>query len=134
MKPTPPQKQRPTWLHLLGLFLCGMGVCFALTFVALGFSHEEVAKQKHRLLAQVDEMKSALTAARVPDDQIAGLLRVHKAALVTEATHEHFIILSFFVLLSLLVASVGLIVMLWAKLRAVLAPNEALHATAAPGT
>jgi len=122
-------------LQLFGVFLCGSGLCFALAFVGLGFSHEEVTKQRHRLLAQMDEMKNALVAAKVPEEQIPGLLSVHKSAVVTEAVHEHFIILSFFGLLSLLVSSLGLTVVLWAKLRKFCSPNEPLHATAAaPGS
>ncbi len=115
-----------TWLEVFGVFLCGMGLCLAFAFVGVGISHEQVNKDKQRVLAQMDEMKSALIVAKVPEEQIPGLLRVHKAALVTEAAHEHFIILSFCVLLSLLVSSVGLVVILWARLRTVLSPNKSL--------
>jgi hypothetical protein len=119
-------QQKRTALEVFGVLLCGMGLCFAVGIVGVSYSQEEVVKEKHQLLTQIHEMKSALAVAKVPEEQIPGLLRVHKAALVSEATHEHFIILSFFVLLSLLVSSVGLIVMLWAKLQAIVQSNKSL--------
>jgi hypothetical protein len=105
-------------LEIFGILLCGVGLCFAITFVGLGWSDEQLAKEKQQVATKLDEMKSTLTAAKIPAEQISGLLRVHKAALVAEATHTHFILLSFFILLSLLVSSVGLTVFLWGKLRA----------------
>ena len=105
-------------MELVGITLCGLGFCFALTFVSVSYSEKRVAKEKQELMAKMDEMRSALTAAKIPEEQMLGLLRVHKSALVSETTHMHFIILSFFVLLSLLLGSVGLTIVLWAKLRA----------------
>jgi hypothetical protein len=119
-------------VQLLGIVLSGMGLCFALAFVGVNYSEQRLAKEKQHLMAKMDEMKSALTTAKIPPEQIPGLLRVHRAALVSETTNEHFIILSFFILMSLLVSSVGLLVVLWAKLRALSPPNPALQATAAP--
>jgi hypothetical protein len=117
-------KQPRKWLlvQLLGMFLSGVGLCFALAFVGVHYSEERLAKEKQQVATKMDEMRGALTAAKVPAEQIPGLLRVHKAALVRETTSEHFIILSFFILLSLLVSSMGLIVTLWAKLRALSPP------------
>jgi hypothetical protein len=111
--------QQRKWpiLELVGVAICGMGLCFALGFVGVSYSEDRVAKEKQELLARMDEMKIALAAAKIPEEQIPGLLCVHKSALVSETTHMHFIILSFFVLLSLLIASVGLTIVLWAKLR-----------------
>ena len=111
------QRQKWAILELLGVLLCGVGLCFALAFIGANYSEERIAKEKQQVVVKMDEMKSALTAAKIPPEQIPGLLQIHKAALVSEVTHEHFIILSFFVLLSLLVASIGLTVILWAKLR-----------------
>ena len=126
-------KQPRKWqlVQFLGILLSGMGLCFALAFVAVNYSEERLAKEKQQLTAKMDEMKSALATAKVPPEQIPGLLRIHKAAVVSESTNEHFIILSFFILLSLLLSSVGLIVVLWAKLRTLSSPNPALQATAA---
>ena len=111
--------------------MSGIALCFALAFVAVNYSEERLAKEKQQLTAKMDEMKSALTVAKVPTEQIPGLLFIHKAALVSETTNEHYLILSFFILLSLLVSSVGLIIALWAKLRLLSPPNPALQATAA---
>jgi hypothetical protein len=105
-------------LEIFGILLCGVGLCFTITFVGLGWSDEQLAKEKQEVVTKMDEMKIALTAAKVPAEQISGLLRIHKAALVAEATHTHFILLSFFILLSLFVSSVGMTVFLWGKLRA----------------
>jgi hypothetical protein len=118
MKQTASQRQKWPILEMAGIILCGLGLCFALAFVGVSYSEERITKEKQELMAKMDEMKTALTAAKIPEDQIPGLLRVHKSALVSETTHMHFIILSFFVLLSLLLASVGLTIVLWAKLRA----------------
>lgn len=114
---TTPRRKWPV-LEMFGIFLGGVGLCFAVIFVGLGCSDEQLAKEKQQVATKMDEMKSALTAAKIPAEQIPGLLRVHKAALVAEAAHEHFILLSFFILLSLLVSSVGWAVFLWARLRA----------------
>lgn len=117
MKSTSKRIRKWPILEMFGIFLCGGGLCIALASVGVSYSQEMMTREKQQLLGQVDEMKAALVAAKVPDDQISGLLRIHKATLVNEASHEHFIILSFFVLLGLLLSSVGLTVMLWAKLR-----------------
>ena len=103
--------------EIAGIFLCGVGVSFALTFVGLGFSEEILTNQKHRVAESVKEMKSALATAKVPDDQITGLIRIHKAALASQAAQEHFLALAFFILLSLLVAAFGFTVILWARFR-----------------
>ncbi len=121
-------------MQLMGILLTGMGLCLALAFVGINCSEERLAKEKQQLAAKMDEMKSALTAAKVPPEQIPGLLRVHKAALVSETTNEHFIILSFLVLLSLFLSSVGLIVSLWAKVRTLSQPNPAGKISAPPET
>jgi hypothetical protein len=105
-------------LEIVGIALCGIGLWLALAFVGVSYSEKQIAKEKQEVLARMDEMKGALTAAKIPEEQIPGLLRVHKSALVSETTQRHFIILSFFVLLSLLIASTGLTIVLWAKLRA----------------
>jgi hypothetical protein len=105
-------------LEIFGILLCGVGLCFAIMFVGVGYSDEQLAKEKQQVVTKMDEMKSALIAAKIPTEQIPGLLRVHKAALVAESTHTHFILLSFFILLSLLGSSIGLTVFLWGKLRA----------------
>lgn len=118
MTQTSTPKQKWPILEILGVALCGVGLCFALAFIGVSYSEERMAKEKLELMANMDEMKSALTAAKIPEEQIPGLLRIHKRALVSETTLMHFIILSFFVLLGLLVASVGLTIVLWAKLRA----------------
>lgn len=102
---------------MFGILLCGAGLCLALGSVGASCSQEMLLHEKQQLLGQLDEMKNVLVAAKVPDEQIGGLLHVHKAALVSEAAHEHFIVLSFFILLGLSVSSVGLTVVLWAKLR-----------------
>ena len=125
---------RRKWLivEVLGICVFGIGLCFALASIGVHYSEERLAKEKRQVATKMDEMRGALTTAKVPAEQIPGLLRVHKAALVRETTNEHFIILSFLILLSLLVSSVGVIVTLWAKLRALSPPNPALQATAAP--
>src|SRR5437899_8118304 len=118
MKEAPASRRNWPILELAGMFVCGAGLCFALAFTGLSYSEERLAKEKQQLTAKMSEMKTALAAAKIPEEQIPGLLRVHKAALVSDSIHEHFIILSFFFLLSLLVASLGLTLLLWAKLRA----------------
>jgi len=105
-------------LGMFGILLCGIGLSFAIIYAGMVCSDEQLAKEKQQVSTKMDEMKSALIAAKVPAEQIPGLPRIHKAALAVEAAHEHFILLSFFILLSLLVSSVGLTVVLWARLRA----------------
>ena len=80
---------------------------------------------KPKIQMSVAEMKRRLISAKVPDDQIVGLLRVHKSALVAESAHEHFIVSSFLILFSLVVASFGFTVVLLGKL----SPNKALQPT-----
>jgi len=103
---------------MFGIFLCGTGLCFAIIFTGMIFSDEDsIAKEKRAVATKVEEMKSALTTAKVPAEQIPGLLRIHKSALAVETTHEHFILLSFFILSSLWLTSIGWIVVLSARLR-----------------
>ena len=104
-------------LEFIGISFCILGLCAAITFVAAVFSPEQLTKDRQQVLAQVDEMKQALVAAKVPEEQIPGLLRVHKAALANTIGCEDFIVLYFLVSLSLWVSSLGLIIALWAKLR-----------------
>jgi hypothetical protein len=105
-------------LEAIGYLLCWLGFCFALLFVVVCCSEKRLAKEKHEFVIGVAEMKTALIAAKVPEEQIPGLLRVHKSALANHIAHMHFIVLSFFVLLSLWVALLGLVLQLWGKLRA----------------
>jgi hypothetical protein len=118
MTPKPPSRQTWPVLEIFGILLCGVGLCFALAFVGVRFSDEHIVKDKQQVATKMDEMRSAMTAAKIPADQISGLLSVHKAAIVTEVAQEDFILMSFFVSLSLLVSSVGLTLILYAKLRA----------------
>jgi hypothetical protein len=129
------QNIRQPWkwhvLHLAGICLAGLGICFAVALVANSYSEQRLAKEKQQLVTGMDEMKSALATAKVPSEQMPGLLRIHRTALLREVNNEHFIILSFSVLLSLLVSSVGLTLALSANFRAVLPPNPALQAPVA---
>ena len=104
---------------MFGILLCATGLCFAIIFAGMIFSDEDsIAKEKREVATKMEEMKSALTAAKVPAEQIPGLLRIHKSALAVEAAHEHFILLSFFILSSLLVSVIGWTVVLSARIRA----------------
>ena len=85
-------------LELFGILLAGTGLCFAIAFVGIGFSEEQLVKDKRQAALKLDEMRNALTAAKIPEEQITGLLRVHKAALAVSTSHEHFIVLSFSIL------------------------------------
>jgi hypothetical protein len=110
-------RRKRSVLELLGILLCCIGLCLTITFVGIGFSGEQLAKEKEQVDTEMAEMKSALAAAKIPAEQIPGLLRVHKAALVTKTSHEQLFLVSFFVLLSLLMSSAGLTFFLWGKLR-----------------
>ena len=79
-------------------------------------------------------MRSKLTAAKVPDDQIVGLLRIHKSALVAEAAHENLAITSVLFLLSLVIALFGFVLGLWSKMRALVAAKAFPETAAAPGS
>ena len=120
--------QSRSWLETLGIVLCGVGLVMAFSFAGIFRSEEVLARDKQEVLAKRDEMKSALTTAKVPADQIPGLMRVHESALVGRATDEDFIIFSFLILSSLLVASVGWTLILWARVRAL---TKAVNATMA---
>lgn len=124
MTPKPTSRKKYPVLEMFGLLLCGVGLCFALAFVGVCFSDEHIAKDKQQVATKMDEMRSTLTAAKIPAEQISGLLRVHKEAVATEVAQEDFILMSFFVSLSLLVSSVGLTLMLFAKLRAQIHCNQ----------
>jgi hypothetical protein len=105
-------------LEIFGMLLCGIGLSLAVGYAVVACSDEQLAKEKQQVATKMDDMRSALISAKVPAEQIPGLLQIHKASLTVEATHEHFILLLFFTLLHLLVASAGLTIVLWAKLRA----------------
>jgi len=104
-------------MEIVGMLLLVVGLCFAVGIVGVAFDDQRAKDEKPKIQQSVEDMKAKLTAAKISDDQVAGLLLVHKSALVTAAVHQHFIITSFLVLLSLLVASFGFTLMLLGKLR-----------------
>ena len=106
------------FMEIVGIFFAGVGVCFAIAVVGVAFDDNRASDEKPKIQQSVEEMKQKLIAAKVPEEQISGLLLVHKGALVTTAVHQHFIITSFLVLLSLLVALLGFTLILLGKLRA----------------
>ena len=105
-------------LENFGILLAGVGLCSAFAFIHVGFSEEQLEKEKQQVDTRMNHMKSALSAAEVPPGQIPGLLRIHKAAVVSAVTQVQFVLVSFCVLLSLMVASVGFTMVLGSKLRA----------------
>jgi hypothetical protein len=98
--------------------LCGAGICFAVAWGGKLFSKQEIEQEKRDALLQLENVKSNLVAARIPDGQIAGLMTIQKRAIVGEAVAQRFAILSTLALLSLIVASFGFSVVLWSRLRA----------------
>ena len=107
----------------IGLLICGLGLTFALGLVLVSYSEKQVERQKGQVQQAMAEMKSELSEAAIPKEQRQALLQVHRDAMIRYVTCQHFILLSFFVLLSLLVASVGLTLMVHGKLRA-FSPRE----------
>ena len=114
-------------LEFVGMLLLGAGFSFAIGFVGIAFDDQRAKDEKPRIQQSVEEMKAKLTAVKIPDDQLAGLLKVHKSALVTEAVHMHLITSSFLILFSLLVASFGFSLILLGKLRAITPPSGELR-------
>ncbi len=66
MNPSVKQGRKWQLVQFLGILLGGIGLCFALAFVAVNYSEERLAKEKQQLTAKMDEMKTALTTAKVP--------------------------------------------------------------------
>jgi hypothetical protein len=130
-QPSTPRRKQSA-LKLFGILLCILGLLLTAEFVGIGFSDMPRATAKEQVDTEMAEMKSALTAAKIPAEQIPGLLRVHKAALVTKTSHEQLFLLSFFVLLSLLMSSAGLTFFLWGKLRTFTTDDERTKAAATP--
>jgi hypothetical protein len=106
-------------LEILGLLFVWLGISFAIAFPAVGFSEDHLAKDKQQIAAKMDEMKNALSAAKIPDEQIIGLLKVYKVVTAEDVGHEDFILMSFSILLSLLTALFGWVIVLRARLRTV---------------
>ena len=109
--------KRLSFLELVGMLLLGLGLCFAIACIGVAFNDKQAKVAKPYIQQSVEEMRGKLIEANVPDDQIAGLLQIHRNALVVSAVHEHFFISYFLVLLSLLVASFGLTLLLFEKVR-----------------
>ena len=103
-------------LDIFGVLLAGGGLACAVISVGIAFSKERLAEDAMQIDRKINEMKIALTTAKIPAEQIPGLLRVHRAAVVSDASLTHFFIVSFMFLLSLVAALVGLIIILWGKL------------------
>ena len=104
-------------LEIAGIAMCGLGICFAVACVGLGLDSQRAKGEKTRIEQSVEEMNKKLRGAKIPDDQIAGLLQIHKRTLAVEAVQEGFIITTFLLLLSLVVASFGFSLVLLGKLR-----------------
>ncbi len=111
-------RRRPPFLELLGFLLLGMGFCFAVAWGGKCFSKQEIEQEKAEAVRELENVKSNLIAAKIPEDQIAGLLRIQKRAIVGETTVRRFAILSSLSLFSLMVASFGFSIVLWSRLRA----------------
>jgi hypothetical protein len=104
-------------LELLGLVLLGLGLCFTVASVGIGFSNEVILQDKERILRETHEMKTALVASKVPEDQIPGLLRVHKDLLAGQTAQQDLMIMSCMALSGLIVASFGSSLMLFSRLK-----------------
>jgi hypothetical protein len=117
MKQVETVRRRPPLLELFGVVLCGAGICFAVAWGGKLFSKQEVDQEKREAMLEVENVRSNLVAAKIPEDQIAGLMRVQKRTIVGEAVGQRFAILSTLSLLSLIVASFGFSVVLWSRLR-----------------
>jgi protein-S-isoprenylcysteine O-methyltransferase Ste14 len=76
-----------------------------------------VAKGKLQVSAQVNEMQRTLTDAKIPAEQIPGLIRIHKSAVANSVAHLDLVVVSFMIFVGLLTTSFGLIITLWARLR-----------------
>ena len=110
-------RRRVPILELVGMLLYGVGICFAVASISLAFSKENTLNDKLRVRQKVDETKRKLIAAKTPEDQIPGLLRVDKDSVAGQTIHENLMILSFMVLISLLVACFGVSLTLWSRVR-----------------
>ena len=101
----------------LGILLCVLGLLFTFSFIAIYHSKEQVIKDCKEIDIKLEAMKSELIPTDISDANIKVLLRMHKESLVKDIAIQHFIILFFFIFSSLLLSSVGLNILLWAKLR-----------------
>src|SRR5437773_1220286 len=111
-------RRRLPLLELLGVLLIGAGFCFAVAWGGKCFSKQEIEQEKSEAVLELENVKSNLLASKIPEDQIAGLLRLQKRAIVGETTVRRFAILSSLALFSLTVASFGFSIVLWSRLRA----------------
>jgi hypothetical protein len=57
MTETSSPRRKRTVMEVLGVLLCGMGLCSALAVVEVTYSQEQVSKEKQQVLAKMDEMK-----------------------------------------------------------------------------
>jgi len=103
--------------ELLGVVLLGLGLCFAVASVGIGFSNEVILQDKERILRESHEMKSALIAAKVPEEQIPGLLRVHKDLLAGQTAQQDLMTTYSMALLGLIVACFGSSIVLFSRLK-----------------
>jgi len=105
-------------LELSGALLLCAGFSFAVAGIGIASSERFVERDRERLAQELDGMKTKLVAAKVADDQIVGLLRVYRSAVVQQLAQQHLLIVGALILFSLLAASFGFSIMLWSKLRA----------------
>lgn len=117
--------RKPSCTEIAGMVVLISGLCLALVFILLAFDDKDLQANKLEVQKSVEEMKTNLVAARVPDNQVAGLLRIHKNARANEVGNQHFIVVSFLFLSCLIVASFGFSLMLFGKLRASAAASRA---------
>jgi amino acid transporter len=105
-------------LKFFGAFLIWAGLSFAVAGVSIAASERFIERDRVRLAQELDGMKSKLVAAKVAENQMEGLLRVYRSAVVQQLTQQHLMIVASLVLFSLLVASFGFSLTLLGKLKA----------------
>jgi hypothetical protein len=104
-------------MEVIGLLILGIGLSFACASIGLAFDDERAKAKKPEIDEQVQEMRLKLVAANVGEDQMDGLLSVHRSALIANAVLLHLGISAFLFLFSLLVSLFGSSLVLFAKLK-----------------
>jgi hypothetical protein len=104
-------------VELCGLVILWLGILFAGACCSKIASLSPTQGDKDRMTREVDGMKTRLLQAKVPDDQIEGLLAVYRRAFAYRSMSRSWQIFAFLSIAGLCVGLLGLCLTLWSRQR-----------------
>ena len=104
-------------VELCGWLCVWAAFAFAIAGVSFAFSEKIANHSKASLEREMEDMKTALTIAKISDDQMVGLLNVYRRNFSHHLGQQEFMVVSVLILSSSVVSSFGFSTVLWGRLK-----------------